>query len=567
MSTISPLNAEQPPLVNETLAARGERRVAINSGLLLVAFSFQAFVSLIIVGITARYLGQSGLGRYAYAISLIELFVVIVDMGMNRILVREISKQREETDRLTSSIWTLRLLLTVVVMVIVGIVAGGRDMEVWWAVMVYFVAQVVFLLGDVFGSVFQGYQRMEYQFWGINLAQVLLIAFTLGAVWLNFGLIGLFAARLLANAARLAYVWWISVHKGFAKAHFQTSVLAGAWLAIRTAPVTLTSWRQDGKQHAKETLTSLGERLGPRWQDATLAWHMFVESLPVGISLLLRSYIWRAGVVLTVVWLGQQQGDLVNGVLYGPLRAVQQLRIIPAAFAAAMLPVFSNRAGVRQEEFDSAFAKSIKLFAAISLLIALSFTFLADPMVHLLLGDTIDLQTAALVLAMLGWVIVLYFPNWLYGVTLVALGRQKLETIGLILGVIGGYIVASWGIPRYQAMGVTYAILAAEAIFFVVGTAAMWKHFRWRTLAPSLAKIVLACGLTGLIFLAGNRLWHATGATGVLPRGTAGALLEILLVGGVGLVAFVLSLWLLRAFDPDEQAGIKAMLRLGRRKA
>ncbi len=294
---------------------------------------------------------------------------------------------------------------------------------------------------------------------------------------------------------------------------------------------------------------------------------MAVESLPVGISLLLRSYIWRAGVLLTVVWLGQQQGDMVNGVLYGPLRAVQQLRIIPAAFAAAMLPVFSNRAGARQDEFDSAFAKSIKLFAAISLLIALSFTFLADPMVHLLLGDTIDLKTAALVLAVLGWVIVLYFPNWLYGVTLVALGRQKLETVGLILGVIGGYIMARWSIPRYQAMGVTYAILAAEGIFFIVGTIAMWKHFRWRTLGPSLAKIVLGCALTGLIFLAGNRLWRAASATGLLPDGTAGALLEIFLVGGVGLVAFVSSLWLLRAFDPDEQEGIKAMLRLGRRKA
>ena len=566
MSTISPLNAEQPPLANETLAARGERRVAINSGLLLVAFSFQAFVSLLIVGITARYLGQSGLGRYAYAISLIELFVVLVDMGMNRILVREISKQREDTDRLTSSIWTLRLLLTVVVMVIVGIVAGGRDMEVWWAVMVYFVAQVIFLLGDVFGSVFQGYQRMEYQFWGINLAQVLLIAFTLVAVWLNFGLIGLFAARLLANTVRLAYVWWISVHKGFAKAHFQTSVLAGAWLAIRTAPVTLTSWRQDGKQQAQVTLYSLGERLGPRWQDATLAWHMAVESLPVGISLLLRSYIWRAGVLLTVVWLGQQQGDLVNGVLYGPLRAVQQLQIIPAAFAAAMLPVFSNRAGARQDEFDSAFAKSIKLFAAISLLIALSFTFLADPMVHLLLGDTIDLKTAALVLAVLGWVIVLYFPNWLYGVTLVALGKQKLETVGLILGVIGGYIMARWSIPRYQAMGVTYAILAAEAIFFVVGTTAMWKHFRWRQLAPSLAKIVLSCGIAGLIFLIGSQLWSIVQDTLPVPGGTVGALAEIIVVGGLGGIGFVMALWLLHAFDPDEQESIKVMLHLRRRR-
>ncbi len=423
------------------------------------------------------------------------------------------------------------------------------------------------MLGDVFGSVFQGYQRMEYQFWGINLAQVLLIAFTLGAVWLDLGLIGLFVARLLANAARLAYVWWISVNKGFAKAHLQLGVLSGAWLAVRTAPITIGTWRREGKPSARETLYNLGARLGERWQDASLAWHMAVESLPVGISLLLRSYIWRAGVVLTVVWLGQQQGDLVNGVLYGPLRAVQQLRIIPAAFAAAMLPVFSNRAGERQDEFDSAFAKSIKLFAAISLLIALAFTFLADPMVQLLLGDAIDLKTAALVLIVLGWVIVLYFPNWLYGVTLVALGRQKYETVGLILGVVGGYLVARWAIPRYQAMGVTYAILAAEGIFFIIGTAVMWKHFRWRTLAPSLAKIVFGCMLTGLIFLAGSLVWAKISATGLVPGGTLGALLEIAVVGGLGLAAFVLSLWLLRAFDPDEREAIRAMLRLRRRRA
>jgi O-antigen/teichoic acid export membrane protein len=237
------------------------------------------------------------------------------------------------------------------------------------------------------------------------------------------------------------------LRKGFAKAHLQTGVLAGAWVAVRNASALLATWRGESKARARDDLYVAGDRLGKRWQDATLAWHMAVESLPVGISLLLRNYIWRAGVVLTVIWLGQQQGDLVNGVLYGPLRAVQQLRIIPAAFAAAMLPVFSNRVGARQDEFDGAFAKSIKLFTALSLLIALTFTFLADPMVKLLLGDMIDLKTAALVLIVLGWVIVLYFPNWLYGVTLVALGKQKLETVGLIVGVIVGYIVARWGIP------------------------------------------------------------------------------------------------------------------------
>ena len=568
MSTSSPLNAENtPPPINDAGSARPERRVAINSGLLLVAFSFQAVVSLIMVGIVARYLGQAGLGRYAYVVSFIELFIALVDMGMNRILVREVSRDEGEADRLTSAIWTLRTLLALVVMVIVGIMAAqSGDREMWLAVMVYYVAQVVFLMGDVFGSVFQGYQRMEFQFWGINIAQVSLLALTLLVVWLNWGLVALFAVRLVSNGLRLAYLWWSSVSRGYARASFMPETVRGGLIAVRGSPAVLLTWRRDGKEAARTAIYELGEKMGAAWQNVVLSWHMLVESLPVGVSLLLRSYIWRAGVVLTVLWLGQTQGDLVNGVLYGPLRAVQQLRIIPAAFAGAMLPVFSNRVGARQDEFDSAFAKSLKLFLAISLLIGLAFTFLADPLVELLLGESIDLSTAAAVLALLGWVIVLYFPNWLYGVTLVALGRQKLETLGLLLGTIAGLAVAYLTIPAYEAMGVVYAIFAAEGVFFIVGTTAMWRHFHWRTLLPSLLRIVLAGALTGVVFLLGNLLFQRLQAAGIVPAGTVGAILEVLVVGLVGLAGFAGALILLGTFDEDEKESIQAMLRLPRRK-
>lgn len=567
MSTSSPLNAESKPPINDAGSARPERRVAINSGLLLVAFSFQAAVSLVMVGIVARYLGQAGLGRYAYVVSFIELFIALVDMGMNRILVREISRDMDQTDRLTSSIWTLRALLSLIVMVIVGVLAAQTgDRELWLAVMVYYVAQVVFLMGDVFGSVFQGYQRMEFQFWGINLAQVSLLVLTLLVVWLNWGLVALFGVRLIANGLRLAYLWWCSVHRGFARASLMPEVVRGSFVAVRGSPAALRAWRRDGKEAARDVINATGAKLGAAWQNALLSWHMFVESVPVGISLLLRSYIWRAGVVLTVLWLGQTQGDLVNGVLYGPLRAVQQLRIIPAAFAAAMLPVFSNRVGARQDEFDTAFAKSLKLFLAISLLIGLAFTFLADPLVELLLGENIDLNTAAAVLALLGWVIVLYFPNWLYGVTLVALGRQKLETLGLVLGTVVGLAVAYVAIPAYEAMGVVYAIFAAEGIFFIVGTAAMWRHFHWRKLLPSLLRILVAGFLTGLVFLGGNLLFERLQAAGIVPGGTVGAIVEVLVVGLIGLAGFAGALILLRTFDEDEMESIQAMLQLGRKK-
>jgi O-antigen/teichoic acid export membrane protein len=243
------------------------------------------------------------------------------------------------------------------------------------------------------------------------------------------------------------------------------------------------------------------------------------------------------------------------------------MRILPAAFAGAMLPVFSRRAAARPEQFDVAFVKSVKLFTAISLLLVLSFLFLADPIVLLLLGPGVDLAGAAQVLRVLGLVTFLFFFNWLYGVTLVAQDRQRLETLGLVLGLVAGLLVAAWGIPRHGALGVSLAILAAEGVPFAIGTIAMWPHFHWQRTWLSLAKIVLGCLLSGLVFAVGTMLWDRL-VTPALPLGEAAdALLQSVVVGGLGLMVFVIALWLLHTFDDDEMEAIRSMLRLQRRGA
>lgn len=552
---------ELPTEVNATDGARPERRIAVNSGLLLAAFAFQAVVSLVMVGVVARSLGQAGLGRYAYVISFIELFIAFVDMGMNRIQTREISKQPDQVERFTSAVWTVRLALSLAVMGVVAVVAAQHgDRSLWLAIMVYFFAQVLWLLGDVYNSVFQGFQRMEYQFWTLNLNQALLLLLTLGVAWLNLGLVAFFAVRLVVNAVKLVLVAWIS-RRRYTQAHWLPGVLPGAWVALSALPRAVAVWPRHGRAAAAATVAARGRGLGPLWQDALLAWRMFTQSLPVGVSLILRSYIWRAGIVLTVLWLGQAQGDLVNGALYGPLRAVQQLRIVPVAFTTAMLPVLSYRAGGDTAQFDSTFTKSFKFFVALGALIALGCTFLADPLMKLLLGNNIDLAAAAQVLAILGWVVVIYFPNWLYGTALVALGRQKVETLGLVLGLAGGFLVARGSVPTLQAAGVAYAILAAEAIIFLISTIALWRRFRWRHLVGSLLKIGMAGVATALAFTAGITAWHQAQAAGLAPTGTLGALAAVVLVGGAGAALYIALLLLLRTFQAEELANYRAALR------
>lgn len=536
------------PPTSEARPQSSERRVAINSGLLLAAFAIQSVVGLVVVGLVARYLGQAGLGRYAYVISFIELVVVFIDLGMSRIQVRDSARDLPHAGRYSSAIFTLRVLLSATLLVALALAAvSSDDPELWLAILVFGAAQALYLLGDVFGSIFQAHQRMVYQFWGLTLGQVFQLLLTVAVIWLDLGLVALFGARLVANAIALAYQWWVAERR-FAPTRMEWSLVPASLAAAARLPGRL--WARLVGRPAAET--------SPRWPEAALAWRMMVDSLPVGLSLVLRSYIWRGGVVLTVLWLGQAQGDLVNGVLYGPLRVVQQMRILPAAFAGAMLPVFSKRAAARPEQFDVAFVKSTKLFTAISLLLVLAFVFLADPIVVLLLGEGVDLTGAAQVLRVLGLVTPLFFFNWLYGVTLVSQGRQRLETIGLALGLAAGFVAAWWGIPRFYAVGVAGAVLVAEGVPFVIGTVAMWRHFQWQRTWPSLAKIVASCAVSGLVFALGNRLW-----TGEVA-GTRAAFLQSSVLGGLGLAAFLVALWALRTFDEDERIAIRAMLRLGR---
>ncbi|MCB0202608.1 MAG: hypothetical protein KDI03_21255, partial [Anaerolineae bacterium] len=69
-----------------------------------------------------------------------------------------------------------------------------------------------------------------------------------------------------------------------------------------------------------------------------------------------------------------------------------------------------------------------------------------------------------------------------------------------------------------------------------------------------------------LVFLLGNLLFLRLQAGGVVPGGTLGAVLEVLVVGLIGLAGFVVALVLLRTFDEDEKESIQAMLQLSRRK-
>jgi O-antigen/teichoic acid export membrane protein len=275
--------------------------------------------------------------------------------------------------------------------------------------------------------------------------------------------------------------------------------------------------------------------------------YLLRESFPLGINLALRRLIWRGGIVMLATLLNRispGQGDLAAGLLYGPLRLVEQMRIVPASLVGAILPVFSQQARLEPERFREMLAKSYKLFVALSLLLAVTITALARPITNLVLGS--NLEAAAGVLAIFGWIILFTFPNQFYEAALLAVGRQWVVAVGLTLGVIGALASYLYLAPTYQELGVAYGIMLAEGTVSVISFIALLPYFNRRELAISLSKIALSCLIAGAVLY-----WLSH--------------LSIWLVGPLGILAFLVTILALRTFNEEELEAIVAMVTFHRR--
>ncbi len=492
-------------LVQRSAIGRQPRRIAVNSGYLLIAYVVESALSIVLLSLAARYLSQAGFGRYGYAISFIELFIMLTELSNSRVLVREVAGDQVHATQHLAGIWTLRLILSALMIIVVIVAASGHsgDPELWWAILLFAIGQMLYSLTEVFTAVFRAYQQMQYQALTIISGQTLIVICYLIAIVMDWGLVGLFGMRAAANLIRLLLGWYLN------RTRFLTEHLSADW-------------------------RSMG--------------YLLRESFPLGINLALRRLIWRGGIVMLTTLLNRMspgQGDLAAGLLYGPLRLVEQMRIVPASLVGAILPVFSQQARLEPERFRETLAKSYKLFVALSLLLAITITALAKPITSLVLGS--NLAAAAGVLAVFGWIILFTFPNQFYEAALLAVGRQWVVAVGLALGVTIGTL-ASWLYlaPVYQALGVAYGIMLAEGTVSVISFIALLPYFNRRELAISMGKIALSCLVAGAVFY-GLRY------------------LSIWLVGPLGVLAFLIAILLLRTFDKEELEAIVAMVTFHRR--
>jgi O-antigen/teichoic acid export membrane protein len=488
------------------------RRVAKNSLAPMALNLMNRGIDLAFAAFMLRVLGPNDAGKYYFAIVVFGWFEIITNYGLNTLLTRDVSRDREHANRYLSNTTILRLLIGLAAVPVLAALLTLRQSlpsfflpfglgafhpdrltaDTLWAITLLVIAQIPATISTGLSALFYAYEKAEYPAAVATVSTLVKVSLGTIALVLGFGFVGLAGVSVIVNVITLFILG-------------------------------LLSWRLFFK---------------PRFEfDPSFQRHALRESFPLMLNNLLATLFFKVDVTL----LEPIRGTREVGWYSTAYKFLDAYNIVPSLFTFALFPVMSRQA--RDPEGKAAlqrsYALAIKLMVAIALPLAAVTAFLAPIMISLLGGQ--EYLPGALALAIMVWSIPFGWINSVTNYLLIALDLQRGLTrafaISLAFNVIANLIfLPRYGYPAAAAITIASEIFEGMAFYWYLRQGlgrVPWFSLLWR-LGLS------AAAMTGITYL----LW------GVQP------LLALL----AGLATYGAGIIFSSAFNAEEQAILSGIL-------
>ena len=419
------------------------QRIAKNAGVLLASQVVSYAIGFFFVMYTARYLGAEGFGILSFALAFTGIFGVFADLGLPPLTVREVARDKSLAGKYLGNIAVMKVILVIVTFGLIALFINLLGYPEQTIKVVYLVAlSVVFgAFSRMFYSIFQAYEKMEYQSLGQILSSALMLSGALFAIDRGFGVVGFASIYFLVSAVVLGYAFAVCAWK----------------FALPRMEVDLGFWKPTIK-----------------------------EALPFWLSGVFVILYFR----IDMVMLSMMKGDAVVGWYAAPYRLVDALVVIPTALTSAIYPVFSNFYVNSKNSLKMTFEKSFKYLFTIAFPIGVGTTLLADKIILLIFGS--DFAPSIIALQILIWASVLSFINCTPATLLNSINKQRtlmhITGLGAIFNIIMNLIL----IPNFSYVGAAIATLAAEFVVGVLMFSFIFKHTHKFQLYKTTVRVIIA---------------------------------------------------------------------------
>ncbi len=416
------------------------QQLAANTAVQVVGKVVSIVVGVVVVGLMTRLLGQEGFGKYSTANAFFQVFAILMDLGLNVMLVQMLGEKKgdEKAERqIVSSLFTLRVVMAFVVISaapIIGWFIPSYDHELKLAFFAIWGSFFFTLLNQVVIGVQQRHLRMH----AVAISEVA------GRVTL---LVGVLIA--IARGWGLVEVVWIVSLGGF------VNFIINFLVASRYANF--------------------------RWNVDIPFWiHALKRSWPIGVSVAFSLIYFKAD-TLILGWVRPQAEVGVYGAAY---RVLEILVAFPFMYAGVLLPLIAHawKTGAK-DQFHKLIQRSVDAMSLVTFPLIFGTLAVATPVMTLVAGD--DFTASGDILRILILATGAIFMATVFSHAVVALDAQKAMLPWYVVTAILAVIGYSTLIPLYGMWAAAWLTVGTEVAVLVgniVVTIQKGKRvFEWST--------------------------------------------------------------------------------------
>ncbi len=460
-----------------------QTRDAVSGGFALFGAEAATWaLSFVMTVMMPRYLGPTGYGRFYLALSITGIMSILVEFGLNSLVAREVSRNRQQAKMYLINAAVLKGGLWVVGLVVVAAFArvAQYPVETQIAIAILAVGVLFSAESSLVIAVLQAHDRMQWVAITTVVEKALYVVLGVTALLLGYGVLALAIVTVVGAGAGLALdLWW------FSRLARRRDVSAG-------------------------------------WQGLELR-GLLIRALPFFSVAFFGAVYFRVDVVI----LSLLQSDAVVGYYGAVYRLFQATYILPKAFLFALFPLFCRLSAEADDALASAAQKGLDLLLVVGIPLALGTCVLSDEIVAVLYGP--QFASSVPMLRVLSVGVALMYANGVFVQLLIATeGQRKLALtagIAAFLNVGVNFLL----IPAVGGVGAAIATVVTEAAVICLN---------YSFLPRSLTR-ALRFGMPGKALLAGAAMAGVLQVLGgrsllvLVPVGIASYLVGILVLRAV----------------------------------
>lgn len=392
------------------------KKVAKNTVILIILRAGVPLLSVLLMLVLARKLGAEGVGRYALAYSLLELFNTIGPLGLYSVITREGSRDRPALEKILSNAMTMGLVVSVILTAIMFVTGKllGYDNQTQQVLTILGLAILPCTLGYFLEGASVAIEKMNYIAYSTLLEYALKVGVGVSVLLAGYGLEAVMAVAVVGRIA---------------------SVLLNTVL-LRRGNVRV------GFSYDPDMITKLIK--------------LCSTFLLIGIF---ATLYWR----IDILMLSRMRPIEDVGMYGAAYRLFNFALMVPASLALALYPQMTRLMLRNQDQLVRLGRIALRYLFALTFPIAVALTIMGKDALILLFGK--EFQSASGTVAVLAWALVPYGVVRYNAYLLFSADRQRID---LIINIVMSLLNVGLNfilIPLYGHLGAAVATLCSIIIY------------------------------------------------------------------------------------------------------